>query len=252
MTLSGGTNWTYDEALTLTASAGTFTTAYVGNEIHLTGTDGTIIRFSITGYTSSTVVTGQPNKTVPASMRSTAIATWAYAVDELQGLWHLEGKSVSVFADGFVAANPKNDAYDLVTVASGAITLDKHYSVIHVGLPFISDIETLDIDSPQGETLADKKKIVSKVNLFVEKSRGIWAGPVPPTDDDTDPLEGLYELKIRDDEGYDQPVALTTGVVDLNIRPEWNSNGRVFIRQVDPVPLAILAIAPAGLFPFRS
>jgi Ubiquitin-activating enzyme E1 FCCH domain len=252
MTLSGGTTWAFDELLTLTASAGTFTNLYVGNEIHLTGSDGTIIRFTIDGYTSATVVTGRPHKTVPVSMRSTAISTWAYAVDEVTGLWHLEGKAVSVFADGFVTANPNNDSYDQLTVTNGTVSLDKHYSVIHVGLPFISDIETLDIDTPQGETLADKKKLVNRVSIFVEDSRGIWAGAKAPTDDDVDPLEGLYELKIRNDENYDAPVSLRTGVVDINIKAEWNSNGRVFIRQIDPVPLAVLAVAPAGLYPFRG
>lgn len=252
MTLSGGTNWTYDETLTLTASSGTFTSAYVGNQIHITGADGTIIRFTVDAYTSSTVVTGRPNRTVPVAMRSAAQSTWAYAVDQVTGLWHLEGESVSAFGDGFVVANPNNDAYDVLTVTNGVLTLDKHYSVIHVGLPYISDLETLDIDTPQGETLADKRKLVSKVSLFVEKSRGIWAGPKPPSDDDTDPLEDLYELKVRDDENYDSPVALQTGVVDINIKAEWNQGGRVFIRQVDPVPLAVLAVVPIGLMPFRG
>lgn len=252
MTISGGTNWTYDESLTLTASAGTFTSAYVGNEIHMTGSDGTLIRFTIDAYTSSTVVTGRPNKTVPAAMRSTAISTWAYAVDTVTGLWHIEGKDVSVFGDGFVVASPNNDSYDTVTITDGVAVLDKCYAVIHVGLPYISDIETLDIDTPQGETMADKKKFISKVSLFTEKSRGIWVGGKPPTNDDTDPLEDLYELKIRDDEDYDSPVALQTGVVDINIKAEWGSNGRVFIRQVDPVPLAVLAVVPAGLLPMRG
>lgn len=252
MTLSGGNNWTYDETLTLTASASTFTSAYVGNQIHITGADGTIIRFTIDAYTSGTVVTGRAHKTVPVAMRSAAQSTWAYAVDRVTGLWHLEGQSVSVFADGFVVANPNNDAYDVLTVSSGALNLDKHYAVVHVGLPYISDIETLDIDTPQGETLSDKRKLVSKVSIFVEKSRGIWAGPKPPSDDDTDPLEDLYELKIRNDESYDEPVALQTGVVDINIKAEWSSGGRVFIRQVDPVPLAVLAVVPSGLLPFRG
>lgn len=250
MTLSGGTTWAYDESLTLTASASFFLSTDVGNQIHLIGSDGTLIRFTIDAYTSATVVTGRPNKTVPVSMRSVATATWSKAVDQLYGLWHLEGKQVSVFADGFVVANPNNDSYDIVTVSNGSITLDKPYAVIHVGLPYVSDIETLDVDTAQGETIVDKSKLVTDVAIFVEESRGIWAGPSAPSDDDTDPKEDLVELKVRDDEGYDDPVALATGVVELSIKSRWNSNGRVFIRQLDPVPLAILAVAPAGKFPF--
>lgn len=252
MTLSGGTLWTDGETLTLTASASFFKTTDVGNAIYLTGSDGTLIRFTIGAYSSATVVTGNSNKDVPVAMQSVATLVWTRAVDELSGLWHLEGKDVSVFADGYVVASPNNADYDVITVTNGAITLDRPYGVIHVGLPYISDIETLDIDTPQGETVADKNKIINEVTLSVEKSRGIWAGPQPPSDDDTDPLEGMTELKARSLEGYDDPVALKTENVSIAIQSHWNSNGRVFVRQVDPLPMTILAVHPAGLVPFRG
>lgn len=252
MTLSGGTDWTYTETLTLTSSASFFVSTDVGNQIFLTGSDGTLIRFTIAGYTSGTVVTGSAHKTVPVAMRSAAISEWSRAVDSVSGLWHLEGKSVSVVGDGFVVANPNNSSYSEISVSSGAITLDKPYTVIHVGLPYISDIETLNIDTVQGETMADKKKMVSKVSVFVESSRGLFAGSQAPSDDSVDPLEGLYEYKLRNDEGYDDPVELKTETIDVNISGEWNSNGRVFIRQVDPLPISILAVFPSGYFPIRG
>jgi hypothetical protein len=254
MTLSeysaGG--WLYTSTLELTASASTFASTDVGNQIHLTGTDGTKIRFTIDTYVSATVVRGRPNKTVPAGMQATPIATWAMAVDQVTGLWHLEGQAVSVFGDGFVVACPNNDSYTAVTVTNGAITLDDCYAVIHIGLPYLSDIQTLDLDTSDGESIADKKKIVTKVTTFVEKSRGLWAGPKPPTDDDDDPKEFLVEYKLRNDEDYDSPPDLTTDTISVNIKPEWNSNGRVFLRQIDPLPLSVLAVVPSGLFPFRS
>jgi hypothetical protein len=249
MTLSGGSTWAYDETITLTASGSTFTSADVGREIHLTGSDGTIIRFRVETYSSVTVVTGKPNKTVPVGMRSVAIATWARAVNSVSGLFHLEGEDVSVFADGFVVANPNNDAYDVIAVANGTIDLDQHYSVIHVGLPYTCDLETLDIDTSQGETARDKKHIVSQVSMFVEKTRGLWVGRSAPTGDD--PLEDLYEVKVRDAEDMDSPVSLKTETIDVKIQPEWNSNGRIFIRQVDPVPATILSIMPEGNFTLR-
>jgi hypothetical protein len=252
MTLSGGTLWTDGENLTLTASASFFTSGDVGNAIYLTGSDGTLVRFTIGTYSSATVVMGHTNRDVPVGMQSAAITEWTKAVDEVSGLWHLEGKEVSVFADGYVVASPKNPAYPVLTVTNGAITLDRPYGVIHVGLPYISDFETLNIDTPQGETVADKNKIVNEVTMFVEKSRGIWAGPQPPSDDDVNPLEGLTELKARNLEGYDDPVALKTDDVSIALESHWNSNGRVFVRQVDPLPLTILAIHPAGLVPFRG
>lgn len=252
MTLSGGTDWTYTETLTLTSSTNVFSSSDIGNAIHLTGADGALIRFSITGYSSATVVTGTAHKTVPASLRTTATATWTKAVDQLAGLWHLEGKNVSVFADGFVVASPNNASYDIVTVTNGAITLDKPYGVIHVGLPYLSDIETLDVDTPNGETLADKRVIINDVTLYVEETRGVWVGAKPPTSDTTDPLEGLREHKLRDTEDYDSPPSLTTDKIEVTIRAEWNSNGRVFVRQVDPIPMTILSANPAGYFPFSN
>lgn len=252
---SGG-GWLYSSTITITSSASYFTSADVGNSIFLydLDADGNVedmVRVELTSYVSGTVMRGRPHKTVPAALQ-TATADWSRAVDEVTGLWHLEGQSVAVLGDGFVVASPNNEAYTTRTVTNGTLTLDKAYAVIHAGIPYLSDIQTLDVDVAQGETMADKKKRVSRVTLHVEKSRGIWAGPKPPSDDDADPLENLVEFKIRDDESMDEPVELTTGTVTMNIKPEWNSNGRVFIRQVDPLPLTVLAIAPDGSFPFRG
>ena len=246
MTLSGS-SWTYTDTLTLTASASFFASTDVGNEIQLYDTDGSVIRFTIDAYTSGTVVTGRPNRTVPASMQAVAITDWARAVDEVTGLWHLEGESVSVYADGYVVANPNNSSYTTVTVTNGKITLSEAYAVIYVGLPITSDLETLNIDSPDS-TIVDRNKLINKVTLFVQESRGIWAG----TEEPTSVVDGLYELKIREDESYDSSITLQTDVVDIITEATWNKNGRVFIRQIDPVPLTILSVTPSGYIPLRG
>lgn len=249
MTVSGGTTWEATENLTLTSSTAFFTSSDVGNEIHIESATGTTVRFSILSYTSTTVVTVRANQTVPANLRSTARTTWSKAIDSATGLWHLEGEDVSVFADGYVVASPNNPAYDTVTVADGTASLPGCYAVIHVGLPYVSDLETLNIDTGEGETLADKKKLVTKVTVKAYKSRGIWVGQNP--DDDT-ALTGLTEAKIRNLEDYNEPTDLLTGDVDINMQSNWNSNGRIFIRQVDPLPMTILSVSPAGLMPFRG
>jgi len=252
MTLSGGTTWAYDETLTLTASASQFVAGDVGNQIFLYDATGDLIRFTIGAYSSATVVTGTPHKTVPVTLRSTATAVWTDAVDELSGLGHLEGKEVAIFADEFVVASPNNSSYTTVTVTGGAITLDKPYGVIHVGLPYISDLQTLDLDSTNGETMIDKRKLIGKVVLMVEETRGLFVGQQPPDDDDDDPLQNLYEAKLRDSEGYDSAVNLMTGPVEVNIDATWNLGGRCFIRQVDPIPASILSITPVGMIPVRG
>lgn len=237
MTLSGGTEWTSDESLTLTSSDPYFAAGDVGNAIWLYDADGEVIRCNIKAFTSDQVVTVKTHKTVPAALRSVAISNWSKAVDQVSGLAHLEGEDVAIFADGFVSASPNNPSYTTRTVTGGVVALADPHAVIHVGLPITADLETLDIDNPQGPSMADKKKNVNKLTMFVEASRGIFAGP---------DADRLYEVKARNDEGYDEPVSLETGKVEINIASDWNSSGKVLIRQVDPLPLSILAVVPAG------
>lgn len=258
MTVSGGTLWNETELLTLTASAGHFLTSDATNlnQIVLTGSDGSICRFNIRTYSSATVVTGYPDRTVPASLQATATAVWSKAVSHLSGLNNLEGKKLSVFADGYVVGSPNNSAYPVYTVASGAVVLDKPYSVIHAGLPFTADMETLDIDTANGESIMNKMKLVQGVTISTLDTRGVWVGGRNPDTDITntaaDPLFNLSEEKIREYEGYENPVALITDKVSSTIISAYDKNGHVFIRQVDPVPMTIAAIAPAGLFPFKG
>lgn len=257
MTLSGGTTWASDEDLTLTRSVSDFTASDVGNAIHFPiinskGVTTDKLRCTITAYTSGTVVTVRSHKIVQTALRSTATTTWEKAVDLISGLWHLEGLSLSIFADAFVVASPLNESYNIHTVVNGSITLDKPYAVIHAGLPYISDLETLNVNSADGETLDDKKKIVGKVDLFVENTRGMWAGGKAPSDDEDDALEDLQEFKLRNAESMEDPIGLKTEVVSVNIKPEWNSNGRVFVRQIDPLPMSILSVSGSGKFPFKG
>lgn len=247
MTLSGGTAWTVDETLTCTASASTFVSSDVGNEVVLTAADGSALRCTITAYTSATVVSVRPQKTVPADLRATATTAWARAVDVVSGLEHLAGKAVGVFADGFVVASPANAAYPAVTVSSGGVvTLDRPYSVIRVGLPYLSDFETLDIDTPQGPSLKESALHIGRIGLTVEATRGFWAGRQAPALSG-DPLAGLNEYKSREvSVGYDAPPALITDTVHVTVPGNWDAHGRIFVRNPDPIPLAILAAIPQG------
>jgi hypothetical protein len=251
MTISGGTTWDYEETLTITASAASFTAADVGNQIKITDFDGNIVIFTLNSYTSTTVMHGTVDRTVPVSIRSVAFLDWTRMVSQVTGLWHLEGEEVSVLGDGFVVGSPYNPAYPTYTVANGKITLDRPYGVIHVGLPYISDVESLNIDTANAETMSDKHMIVRSVHGQIEETRGLFVGPKPPSDDDVDPLEGLRPAISRSSEGYDEPINLTNESFEVTIPGEWNSNGRVFIRQVDPLPFTILSIKPQGDFPVR-
>jgi hypothetical protein len=243
MTLSGGSDWGPTEDLTLMATSPVFSAGDVGNAIHLTAiisiTDEATgeeedveftLRCLIRSYTSATQVVVRAHASVPSEIQGIAITDWARAVDEVTGLDHLEGKTVAILADGFEHAQQ--------VVTDGAVTLDQPYAVVHVGLPYTSDLETLDADDSVGPTIADRKKLVAQLTVLVEESRGFLAG----IDEDN-----LSEVPWREDEGYEDPPDALTGPIETNLDAAWNQNGRIFIRQASPLPLTVLAVIPSGV-----
>lgn len=150
------------------------------------------------------------------------------ATKTLGGLWHLEGREVVALADGNVFRG--------LTVANGAVTLNVAVSKAHVGLPYVTDIRTLPVDLGSREgSVQGRKKRVGKVTLRVERSRGIFLGP----------REGrLIEWKQRTTEGWGEAIQPFTGDVDIPILPDWNTDGDLWIRQSDPLPLTLLAAMP--------
>jgi hypothetical protein len=245
ITLSGGVAWDNGELLIATASVGSFVVGDVGNGIHITDASGALVRLVIEGWTSPTLISVRPDRAVPATLQNIARTTWAKAFSTFSGLSHLEGKQVSVLADGFVVASPNNADYgDPLTVVGGVISLGRPYAVVRVGLPYTSDLETLDIDTPSGPSLKTKKTNVKRVGLFLEKTRGIFMGRAIPTG--TDPLENLDAYPARETENPDLPPALITDDIHLPTKSAPDTNGRIAVRQVDPLPATILAAMPEG------
>ena len=147
-------------------------------------------------------------------------------VNHISGLDHLEGKSVSILADG--AVMPR------ATVRNGGITLQHPARVVQIGLPYTSDIQTLpfaaQIDNAYGR---GKKKNVRDVWLDVLGSSGIWAGKDP---------DSLVEAKQRTTEAPGTPPRLKTGQIHIAVQPGWNEYGQLFVRQRDPLPLTIVSL----------
>lgn len=229
MRLTDGTDWQWPEELTLTSSnASRFVAGDVGDQVHLSVAEGgDMIRLEIVAVASGAVATVRPIGVVPAGLRNVASTVWAVARNVMAGLGHLEGKTVSILADGNV--HPQQ------VVVGGQITLQSHAATVHIGLPYTSDLQTLAINITGQETLFDKKKTVSSLTLLVEESRGLFAGR------DADHLD---EFKPRDAEDYDDPAAMQTGTLQIHIDNDWEGQGQVFIRQEDPLPLTILGIIP--------
>lgn len=243
--------WTYDHQLTITCSANEFTSGDVGNQIFLYDTAGNVVRFKLAAYSSATIMTGFPLRTVIASLAGVATNVWSRAVDQVAGLDHLEGQEISVFADGFVVSSPNNPNIATITVVSGVATLDKPYAVIFAGLPYTQDFETLDIDTPSGASLRTSQQNINKTVLLVDSSRGIWLAPgdPDPTGDTVDSSFGFTEAKLREFEDYNEPIAVFSGPIEQNIQAGWSPSGRIFGRQVDPIPMTILAVVSGGYIP---
>ena len=147
-------------------------------------------------------------------------------VKTLKKLDHLEGKTVSILADGAVHV-PQ-------TVTNGEIRLQHAAKKIHVGLPYTAEIQTLpvvgDIDNGKGRGLT---KNVNKIWLDVIRSSGIWVGP--------DEIR-MVANKQRTTEPLGTPPRLKTEQIEIVVFPDWNDYGQILIQQRDPLPLAIVSL----------
>ena len=129
--------------------------------------------------------------------------------EHLTGLEHLAGKQVSVLADGAVKSSPFDPdyiagkqigantelKYEILTVKKdGTLTLPKPASIVHVGLPYIWTVETLDINNQYS-----KRYNVNSVTAFVDSTRGVWFGRLTEDEIAVGGLtsEMVKELKLK-------------------------------------------------------
>lgn len=226
-----GASYSALDSVTLTATGHTpFTDpGSIGDTYYLEDADGNRISVEITAYTSTSVVTATLNQDAPSSLQDTDTAVWAQAVTSISGLDHLIGAEVAILADGNVL--------DAQTVAGdGTITLDQPAAKVHAGLAYTALMETLSVDfQAEGGTVQGRKKAISKVVMRLENTRGLFMG----ADEDH-----LIEVPFRTSEGYDEATRLFTGDKPVTIKPKWGEDGRVVVRQADPLPITVLAIIP--------
>ena len=217
-----GSGWTENDAVTITGSVDCFAATNVGDHVVVGGT-----RFRIAVYVSPTVVTGYSFGSIPVEIQGVATADWTLRVDTIGGLDHLNGKTVSILSDGNVIA-PQ-------VVSGGSISLSSPGGVVHVGLGYESDFETLEVNSVGQETIRDRMKAIPRVSVIVDKSKNIQCGP------EFDRLE-LYRTRL--DEDYESTSDWLTGIATIDVSTNWSTNGRICIRQDQPVPISILGVIP--------
>jgi hypothetical protein len=149
--------------------------------------------------------------------------------DHISGLDWLEGQTVQILADG--AAHPDR------VVTSGAVTLQREASVVHVGLPYDSVLQTNRIEAGAGDgTAQGKTKRVNKVVIRFLNTLGALAGP-----DEAN----LDEIEFRSgSDPMDEAPPLFTGDKLVEWPDGYNFDGYVMVQQRQPLPMTVVAIMP--------
>ena len=228
VTVTGGSTWGPADTLTVTASGSIYAfpaTTDVGDEIVVTNSDGQKYRLKILTVTSATVATARVDRTLPVALRGVATTAWAWARDSIGGLSHLEGKVVSVLGDGAVMTQK--------TVASGSISLERPCSVVHVGLPYVADLQTMPMTLNIEAFGQGRAKNLNNAFVRVFRSSGLFIGP----DENK-----LVEAKFRTTEPYGTPPSLKTDEIEVLLTPSWQNSGQVYMRQSDPLPLTVIGM----------
>ena len=228
VTVTGGTTWGPADVLTITASSSLFVwpgTTDVGDAIVLTDSTGASYRLKILATSSALVATAKVDKVIPVALRATPTAVWAFARDTVSGLSHLEGKTVSILADGAVMPQ--------VVVTGGVAILERASVVVHVGLPYQSDLQTLPVALNIDAFAQGRVKNVNQSWIRVFQSSGVFVGP---------DANKLTEVKQRTVEPYGSPPSLKSDEVSVLMTPTWAQSGQIYIRQSDPLPLTVVGI----------
>ena len=150
-------------------------------------------------------------------------------VETLSGLSHLEGQTVSILADG--ATHPTK------TVSSGAINLDRAAKKVKVGLAYTSLLQTMRIDAgSQNGTSQGKTKRIYEITLRLFETVGVEVGP---------DLNHMERIPFRSSANpMNEGIAPFTGDKEVEFRGNYDTDGFIFVRQTQPLPLTILSLYP--------
>ena len=150
-------------------------------------------------------------------------------VTTISGLSHLEGQTVSILADG--ATHPDK------VVSSGEITLNRSASKVKVGLGFTSLLQTMRLDAgSQNGTSQSKTKRIYEITIRLYESLGVEVGP---------DLNNMERIPFRSSADLmDSGVGVFTGDKEVEFRGNYETDGFIFVRQDQPLPLTILSLYP--------
>ena len=151
------------------------------------------------------------------------------AVTTISGLDHLEGQTVSILANG--ATHPDK------TVSNGSITLDRSSTNVKVGLSYSSILQTMRLDAgSQNGTSQGKTKRIYEITIRLYESVGVEVG---------ESLDNMERIPFRTSaDPMDQGIPPFTGDKAVEFRGNYDTDGFIFVRQTQPLPLTILSLYP--------
>lgn len=237
----------WDGSLTITPTASTFSSV-VNDVVRVYYSEHEYVDMTVTDNTLG-VLTVTPEAEYPSNL---ATITKLYKVysGTLTGLTHLKGQKVSVRIDGFTHASPLNTdkQYTEYTVDnSGEIHLDVGVSgaFISVGLPVVTDIQTLEIDTVEQAPTKLESQIVNSLWISYFNSLFLYAGAHYPDDDTVTDMDS-QEFQVEPDDGISNmiPPLPQSERLEMQIHSDWKSKGSVALRNVDPQPIGIRALIP--------
>ena len=151
------------------------------------------------------------------------------AVTTISGFDHLEGQTVSILANG--ATHPDK------TVSNGSITLDRSSTNVKVGLSYSSILQTMRLDAgSQNGTSQGKTKRIYEITIRLFESVGVEVG---------ESLDNMERIPFRtSSDPMDQGIPPFTGDKAVEFRGNYDTDGFIFVRQTQPLPLTILSLYP--------
>jgi len=151
------------------------------------------------------------------------------AASTISGLAHLEGQTVSILANG--AAHPNK------VVSSGEVVLERSATKVKIGLPYISLLQTMRIDAgSQNGTSQSKTKRIYDITVRLYESIGVEVGP---------DLNNMERIPFRSSaNAMNSGINVFTGDKEVEFRGNYETDGFIFVRQTQPLPLTILSLYP--------
>jgi hypothetical protein len=159
---------------------------------------------------------------------SGVIKKFSEASDVIDGLSHLAGQEVSVFADGAFAGRK-------MVNGGGTVRLDHPVMEARAGLPVKTRLSLNTSQIPANGTSFGKKRRIEKVILNLYKSIGGGCGTKEENGEAVITQRfGVYR--------YGEPVEPFTGNVELYVSGTIDTEGALFIEHDEPVPFTALAV----------